>query len=314
MLDGVYLVVRQQTPGWLRALTYFAGIAWGICISVAILLASGISIGDFVNEFIVFVFFDEGGLSQTRTSFIPLGLGGLAAAAAIKLRFWNVGVEGQMWVGAIAGTFVATYDVGPDSMRLPLMFLAAAIAGSLWIGFPALLKLRYGVNEIITTLLLSYVAQLMVQNLLFGIWRDPVSGFPASPLYDPDVEQLGKLGWGSLHSGLWIALGAGVVCWWLMNVSRFGFFMDCVGANPVAAKASGLPVVATIVGAVVVSGGLAGVAGLVIVAGVEYRLTVHIAEGFTFSSIVLAFVARFNPIGVLVVAVIIGGYTRQVTR
>ncbi len=307
MLDNVYLVVRQQTPVWLRAVTYLAGIAAGICVSAVILLASGISLGALVNEFIVFIFLDAGGLSQTLTSFIPLGLVGLAAAAAIKLKFWNIGIEGQMWVGAIAGTFVATYDIGPESIRLPLMFLAAAIAGSLWIGFPALLKLRYGVNEIITTLLLSYVALLLVQNLLFGVWRDPDSGFPASPLYDPDVEQLAKIGWGPLHSGLWIVLGAGVVWWWLMNISRFGFFMDCVGANPVAAKLSGLPVLATIVGAVILSGGLAGVAGMVIVAGVEYRLTVHIAEGFTFSSIVIAFVARFNPIGVLVAAAIIGG-------
>ena len=92
-----------------------------------------------------------------------------------------------------------------------------------------------------------------------------------------------------------------------MSISRFGFFMDAVGSNPVASASTGIPVLATIAGATILSGGLAGVAGLVIVAGQEYRLTIHIAQGFTFSSIVIAFVARFNPIGVMVTAFVIGG-------
>lgn len=307
MLDRIYLVSRQQTPTWLRISTFCAGIFGGLFLSTLILMISGVSFDDIINEFVVFIFLDEGGLAQTLTAFIPLSMVGLAAAAAIKLKFWNIGIEGQMWMGAIAATWVASYDIGPESMRLPLMFLSAAIAGSLWIGISAFLKLRYGVNEIITTLLLSYVAFLLVQNLLFGVWRDPNSGFPASPMYDVGIEQLSKLGWGSLHTGIWVALVAGGLWWWIMSVSRFGYFMDAVGANPIAAKTAGVPVVATIIGATILSGGLAGVAGMVIVAGQEYRLTIHIAEGFTFSSIVIAFVARFNPIGVLVAAVIIGG-------
>lgn len=307
MHDRIYLVTRQQIPGWLRATTFCAGIVGGLCISTIILVINGVSLSNIVNEFVVFVFLDESGFAQTLTTFIPLALVGLAASAAIKLKFWNIGIEGQMWLGAIAATWVASYDIGPDSLRLPLMFIVAGIAGSLWIGFPAFFKLRYGVNEIITTLLLSYVAFLLVQNLLFGVWRDPDSGFPASPMYEPGIEQLSKLGWGTLHSGLWVALAAGAVWWWIMKVSRVGFLMDAVGANPTAAKAAGIPVATTIVGAVILSGGLAGVAGMVIVAGQEYRLTIHIAEGYTFSSIVIAFVARFNPIGVLVAALIIGG-------
>ena len=307
MLNRIYLVSRQQIPYWLRLTTFCSGIIAGLACCVFILMASGVSFRDIVNEFVVFVFLDESGFVLTLTSFIPLALVGLAAAAAIKLKFWNIGIEGQMWVGTIAATAVATYDIGPEGFRLLLMFLAAAVAGSLWIGIPAVLKLRYGVNEIITTLLLSYVAFLLVRNLLFGVWRDPNSGFPASAMYDPEIEQLAKLGWGSLHSGIWIALGAGMIWWWIMNISRFGFMMDAVGANPLAAKAAGLPVTATIVGAVILSGGLAGVAGLVIVAGQEYRLTIHIAEGYTFSAIVIAFIARFNPIGVLIAAFVIAG-------
>ena len=107
------------------------------------------------------MFLDLSGLAQVVTSSTPLVLVGLASAAALKLRFWNIGVEGQMWLGCIAATGVAIFDLGPDSLRLPLMFIAAAAAGACWIGIPAFLKLRFRVNEIITSLLLISRIQAM---------------------------------------------------------------------------------------------------------------------------------------------------------
>ncbi len=307
MLNRIYLVSRQQIPVWLRISTFCLGIFTGLIGCTLILMIFGVPFREIVNEYVVFIFLDKSGFILTLTAFVPLALVGLAAAAAIKLNFWNIGIEGQMWMGTIAATWVATYDIGPENIRLLLMFFAAALAGSLWIGISAGLKLRYGVNEIITTLLLTYVAFLLVQNLLFGVWRDPSSGFPASPMYTPETERLALVGWGRLHSGIWIAIAAGFIWWWIMSISRFGYLINAVGANPLAAKAAGLPVIATVVVAAILSGGLAGVAGLVIVAGQEYRLTINIAEGFTFSAIVIAFVARFNPIGVLFAALMIAG-------
>lgn len=307
MLSRIYIVSRQNVPNSVRLSTFLCGLAAGMIISVLVLMLNGVSFTDIINEFVVFVFLDSGGQAQLLTEFIPLAMVGLAAAAAMKLNFWNIGIEGQMWVGAVAATFVGTLDIGPESTRLALMFVAAAVAGTLWIAGPAFLKLRYGINEIVTTLLLSYVAFLLVQSLLFGIWRDPDSGFPASPILDEGVERLAQLGWGSLHSGLWLTLAIGAIMWWLMSISRFGFFMDHVGQNPVAAKAAGLPVVMTIVGAVILSGGVAGIAGATIVAGQEHRLTIHIADGYTFSAIVVAFLARFNPLGCLVAALVLAG-------
>lgn len=307
MLNRLYLVSRQSVPKSVRIGTFISGLVLGVAISLIVLMANGVSLANIFNEFVVFVFLDSNGQAQLLTEFIPLAMVGLAAAAAIKLQFWNIGIEGQMWMGAVAATFVATLNIGPDSTRLALMFIAAALAGTLWIAAPAWLKLRYGINEIVTTLLLSYVAYLFVQSLLFGVWRDPDSGFPASPILDEGVERLALLGWGNLHSGIWLTLGAGAIWYWLMGLSRFGFFMDYVGQNPIAAKAVGLPVIATIVGSVVLSGGLAGVAGAAIVAGQEYRLTIHIADGYTFSAIVVAFLARFDPIGCLVAALVLAG-------
>ena len=161
MLAPVYLVPRQQAPLWLRAATFVGGIALGLLIAFGILIAYGVTAGQIVNEFVVYVFLDLSGLAQVVTSSTPLVLVGLASAAALKLRFWNIGVEGQMWLGCIAATGVAIFDIGPDSLRLPLMFIAAAAAGACWIGIPAFLKLRFRVNEIITSLLLIPRIQAM---------------------------------------------------------------------------------------------------------------------------------------------------------
>ena len=140
MLAPVYLVPRQQAPFWLRAATFVGGIALGLLIAFGILIAYGVTAGQIVNEFVVYVFLDLSGLAQVVTSSTPLVLVGLASAAALKLRFWNIGVEGQMWLGCMAATGVAIFDLGPASLRLPLMFIAAAAAGACWIGIPAFLS------------------------------------------------------------------------------------------------------------------------------------------------------------------------------
>ena len=306
-LSPIYLVPRQQAPLWMRAATFVGGIALGLLIAFGILIAYGVSAGEIINEFIVFVFLDLNGLAQVVTASTPLVLVGLASAAALKLRFWNIGVEGQMWLGCIAATGVALFDIGPDFFRLPLMFIAAAAAGACWIGIPAFLKLRFRVNEIITSLLLTYVAYQLVQHLLFGPWHDPGSAFPNSRHYDEGIERLARLGWGSSHTGIWIALGCGALLWFTMTRSRLGFYMDAIGANVEAARAAGIPVVLTTAFAAAMSGGLAGVAGAGLAAGQEYRMTLFIAGGYTFSGIVIAFIGRFRPIPVIVTAFVVGG-------
>ncbi len=307
MLSPIYLVPRQQIPVWIRAATFIGGIVLGLLISFGILVASGVTPGQIINEFVVYVFLDLNGLAQVVTASTPLVLVGLASAAALKLKFWNIGVEGQMWLGCIAATGVALYDIGPEWLRLPLMFVAAAVAGAAWVSIPAYLKLRFGVNEIITSLLLTYVAFKLVEHLLFGAWHDPGSAFPNSRHYDEGVERLARFGWGSSHTGIWIAVGASLVLWFVMTRSRFGFYMDAIGVNVNTARAAGVPVVLTIAVAVVMSGGLAGMAGAGLIAGQEYRMTLFIAWGYTFSGIVIAFIGRFRPIPVVITAFVVGG-------
>jgi len=306
MLENVVLTRRHYVPWRLRVRNFTGGIASGLVIAFAILVAAGVSPGAIVNEFIVQVFLNSRGLAQTVTTATPLIMVGLGAAAALKLRFWNIGVGGQVWLGALGSTWIAINDIGPPEMRLPLMLAVSVVAGSAWIAIPVFFKLRYGVNEIIMTLLLEYIAFRLVQHLVFGPWQDPNTSFPVSEHLD-SIERLGRLGWGNAHSGIWIALGAGVLMWLLMERSRFGYYAEAIGLNPVTAKGTGLPVTLTIVLAVLLSGGLAGLAGGTIVAGAEYRLTQFLGQGYTFSAIVIAFIARFRPIPIVITAFVIAG-------
>ena len=306
MLRSIVLLRRQNVPFALRTSCFVGGVVSGLLISALLLMAVGVPAEAIVNEFIIQVFFTNRGLAQTATLATPLILVGLGASTAIHLRFWNIGVEGQLWCGALAATGIAIYDVGPESIRLILVLAAGFAAGAAWIAIPVILKLRYGVNEIIMTLLMIYIAFLLVQHMLFGVWQDPTTSFPVSPPFD-DAELLPELGWGHTHAGLFIALAAGLIMWFVMARSRFGYYASVVGHNASAGRVSGLPVVATITGAVLLSGGLAGLAGAVIVAGDEHRLTQFLGHGYTFSAIVIAFIAGSRPLPAVVAAFVVGG-------
>ena len=306
MLDSAILVRRQETPLWLSATTYAAGLIVGLVLATVTLVWVGVPFKAVINELVVEAFFTMDGLKLTTTSAIPLILVGVSTAIAMQVRFINIGIEGQLWLGAMAATWVAVNDIGPESTRLFLMLFLAFIAGALWIALPLLLKLRWQVNEVITTLLLGNVAFLLVQHQLFGVWRDPTTGFPISQEFGPS-EMLSLIGWGNVHTGLWLALAAGIVCWFLMDHTRLGFYARTVGLNPAAAKGTGMPVFATISAVVLGAGGLCGLAGAVIVAGTEHRLNQSIGAGYLFSGIVIAYLARAQPIPSILFAFVLGG-------
>ena len=307
MISGLSLVPRQHTPLWLSVASLAAGIGLGLILATAVLLINGVDFKGIINEFILYSFTNSQGLAQTLTKGTALLLVGTASAVALKLRFWNIGVDGQIWLGAIAATGIAIHDIGPPSIRLELMALASILAGAIWIGIPVLMRLRLGVNEVISTLMLSYVAFLIAQSVLYGGWRDPATSFPVTEGFEPGVEQLARVGFGHLHSGIWLALAASVIVSYLMIISRFGFYLTAVGINIRGARAAGMPVTRVIILTSIIAGGLCGLAGFTIVAGQEYRLTQHIAHNYIFSAILIAFLARFNPVAVVPVSFIVAG-------
>ena len=305
-LGRLNLEVRQSIGRWKHAGFIALGLGIGLAISVAILLAAGVEAANIFEEFVVLTFFDRLGLSSVLIECSPLILVGLSAAVAFRVNFWNIGIEGQFFWGAIGATVIAIFDVGPPATRIGLMLILSLVGGFLWIAPPAIFKIKLGVNEVISTLLLNYVAYLFVLNQVYGAWQDKRDRFPHSEPFDA-VERLPMLGWEKVHLGLLVSLAAVAFVWWLMQRSRFGAYMRFVGSNPQMALAAGIPVAMTVFLAVGLSGALSGAAGFVMGAAQEHRLTGTMAAGYGFSGIMIAFLARNNPVAVLVVAFMIGG-------
>jgi len=297
--------IRQHASARLQGVVLAGGLLAGLTCAAAILLAAGVGLPNLVQEFVVSIVTSPESVAAVLVQGAPLAVVGLAAALAFRVRFWNIGIEGQMISGAIAATVVAIHDIGPPALRLPLMLAAAALGGSTWILGPVLLRLRIGLNEIISTLLLNYVAFNALLHLLYGPWRDPENNFPNSQLYEP-FEQLAELGWQNLTWALPLAVALLLGGWWLLSVSRFGFLTRIAEANPRMGEAQGLPMTRVILAATLVSGALAGIAGFMICAGAEHRLTQSFASGYGFSGILIAFLARNSAPGVLVVALFVG--------
>lgn len=302
-----FALQRRVDVSFLRSsLTFAGGLLLGGALCVALLIQAGVPADMLFEDLILQVFFQADGLAQTLTLSIPLILVGLTAALALRVRFWNIGIEGQLWLGAIAAMAVSIYGIGSDSYRWLLMLLAAMAGGALWIAIPLALKERFQASELVVTLLLSNVAYQLLLHLLFGIWRDPTQSFPVSPAIMTD-ERLTKLGFGNLHTGLFVSIGMVLCVTWMMERSRFGFQSRILGANRQVAQASGIAVGGTLIVMVLLSGAMAGLAGGLLVTGTEYRLTQHLGWNMTFSGIVIAFIARFRPVWVLPVAVILAG-------
>jgi ABC-type uncharacterized transport system permease subunit len=298
------LEIRQQTPWPRQALILAVSLALGMGLSAAILVAAGVPADELLNEFVLQTLFDRQSLQAVLFQAAPMILVGIGASMAFRARFWNLGLEGQMIWGAIGATAVSFFDVGPAPLRLPLMLAMAAALGLLWALAPALLKLKLGVNEIISSLMLNYIAGNFLLHLVYGAWKDPKDSFPYSPqfrAFERLPEWFGSVSTPAIGLALLVALAA----WWFVGVSRAGLYLRFVDANPRMAHAVGVPVRRMVLSAVLLSGALAGMAGFVVAAGQEGRLTQAFYTGYGFSGILIAFLARNNPLAATVVAVLV---------
>ena len=252
-------------------------------------------------------------LSETFTRAIPLMLTGLAAAVAFRARLFNIGAEGQLYVGALAAVAVGGLHGGsgfdlPAPLLFGLMLLAAALAGALLLLGPALLKARLGVDEVVTTLLLNFIVLLLVSLMLDGPMKDPTAmGWPQSVALMGELELSKLVEQTRVHSGLLIAAALAVAVWVLMKYTVLGFDIRAVGANARAAAFAGVPVTRTVVLVAMLSGSLAGLAGAIEVAGRTSYLTLDMSPGYGYSGIVIAMLAGLHPLGVVAASVFVAG-------
>jgi general nucleoside transport system permease protein len=248
-------------------------------------------------------------ITETLTRATPLILTGLAATVAFRAKLWNIGAEGQLYAGALAAVAVGGGAITlPPYLMIPLIVLAGAAAGALTLLGPVFLKARLSVDEVVTTLLINFIIVLFVQMMLEGPMKDPLSmGWPQSvPIVDEGV--LPKLvSQMRLHAGIFLALAASLGVHVLMRHTVAGYEMRAVGGNLAAARFSGIPVTRTLVRTAVISGALAGLAGVSEVAGLKGYLTSDLSPGFGYAGIVVAMLAALNPLAVVPAAIFVAG-------
>ena len=304
---------RTQTSRTALVLAPIGAIAFTLLISSLLVLWAGAPLGQTYGLLFKGGFGSVFALSETLTRATPLILTGLAATVAFKARLYNIGAEGQLYAGALAAVAVGGQH-GSDGFALPfgvlfmLMMLAAALAGALLLLGPALLKARLGVDEVVTTLLLNFIMLLFVSMMLDGPMKDPTAmGWPQSVALQSELELSRLIAQTRVHTGLLWAAGLSVVLWAFLKFTVPGFDIRALGANPRAAAFAGVPVTRTVVLVALLSGGLAGLAGAIEVAGRTSYVTLDMSPGYGYTGIVIAMLAALNPLGVLTAGVFVAG-------
>lgn len=300
---------REHIPAWLAVAAPVAAVAISLVLCAALVLWTGQPVLNAYRLLLGGAFGSSFGITETLTRATPLILTGLAAAVAFRARLWNIGAEGQLYCGALAATWLGTGMIDlPAVLLIPLLFLGGAVAGGAALLLPALLKLRLKVDEVVTTLLLNFVILLLVNFLLEGPWKDPMSlGWPqAAPIVDEGVLPVLVVK-SRLHLGLLVGLAAALLLWALMRWSIWGYEIRAVGLNPRAAAFFGIPVDLTMLRVALISGGLAGIAGVGEVAGLKGYLTLDLSPGFGYAGIAVAMLAALHPLGVVLSAVFLAG-------
>ncbi|MFK7891525.1 MAG: ABC transporter permease [Granulosicoccus sp.] len=293
-------------------LTLFAGLVLFALLGVPVLPA--------FHAFFIEPVSSVYGLAELGVKAAPLIMIAIALSIGFRAQVWNIGAEGQLILGAIAGSAVALalHEVNAWYV-LPLMILAGVAGGVCWAAVPAWLRTRFNVNEILTSLMLTYVAALLLSWLVAGPMRDPDGfNFPESRLFH-DAALLPRILDGTrLHAGALVALGVVVAGWLLLSRTLLGFALRVNGAAPRAGAYAGFSQQRLIWTALLIGGGTAGLAGLFEVAGPIGQLVPSISPGYGFTAIIVAFLGRLHPVGVLFAGLVmalsyLGGESAQIT-
>jgi general nucleoside transport system permease protein len=263
---------------------------------------------------------DSYSLIEIAVKATPLVMIGVGLSLCYIANVWNIGAEGQFLVGAVCGSWIAVKTQGTDAgvWVLPAMLLAGAIGGAFYALIPAICKVRFGASEILTSLMLVYIAELFLDYLVRGPWRDPNGfNFPTTAEFDP-VATVPLLIEGSrLHLGAVIALIVVMVTTVMLGRTIMGFEIRVVGAAPRAARFAGFDSNRLVIVTFLISGALAGLAGIIEVAGPVGHLQPGISPGYGFTAIIVAFLGRLNPVGILIAGLFlaltfIGGEQAQI--
>jgi len=235
-------------------------------------------------------------------------LAAMGTAITFLAGFWNIGAEGQLQIGALAATWATlTFSGAPAFVIIPWTMLVTFVAGGAWGMIPAFFKVKLGADEILTTLMMNYVAILAVFYFVYGPWRDPAAyGNPRTPLL-PESARIPAILGTRIHLTLFVALGIAVLLYWLLTRTKFGLEIRIIGGNKDAAKYAGINVFKNLLLVTLIGGGIAALAGMGEVAGLHYTLPKGISPGYGYTAVVVAWLARLNPVAIPASAFLFGG-------
>ncbi len=299
------LELRQHTPWWLNLAAPVISILLSLILASALIIWAGESAIDALRLMIIGSFGSTFSASETLARSIPLIFTGLAAAIAFRARFYNIGAEGQLYCGALAATWLGTGLISlPPVLMIPALFLIGALAGSAALLIPLILKTRLNVDEVVTSLLLNFVILLLVSFAIEGPMKDPMSmGWPQTASIIDSGILPSLIPRTRLHAGLYVAIAVSAVFWLLMRYSLFGFGLRALGLNPSAARHAGIRPGRTLFFVAMLSGAVAGCAGVSEVAGLKGYLTLDLSPGFGYTGIAVAMLANLHPLGVVLSAI-----------
>jgi general nucleoside transport system permease protein len=285
------------------ALRYILIIAISLAIFALILVAAGKDPFKAYADTFTYTFGNSYGFSELLVRMIPLLLTAVAVAVPARIGLINVGGEGQLYMGAWLATGGALAFSGfPAWALLPLMTLLGFVGGAAWAAIPGILRARKIVNETIATLLLNYVAPMIVGFFIFGPWRAvDSSSYPQSPAFVA-AARLPSFFHTRIHVGMLFALASLLAYWLIVEKTRWGVQMRAIGGNPEAAQRLGIPLVGYTVLVMAIGGGIAGLAGMGEVSAVQGRLRQGLSPGYGFTGFLIAWLAGGNPLGILVMA------------
>ena len=278
-----------------------------LIVSTALFAIMGKPVGDALYTFVIAPVSSLNGIAELGVKAAPLVLIGVGLAIGFRANVWNIGAEGQLILGAIVGGGVGL--AAGDSTGLwilPAMILGGAVGGALWAAIPALLKTRFNASEILTSLMLTYVAQLLLIYLVVGPWKDPEGyGFPQTRLFGEGATMPILISGTRVHLGVLAAVVAVALGWLLHAKTMLGFQLRVLGQAPRAAAYAGFSNEGLTWFALLLGGALAGLAGVFEVAGPIGQLTPSISPGYGFTAIIVAFLGRLHPVGVLLGGIVL---------
>lgn len=304
------LAVRGREPRWLAPVLVLIAVVLVFAATAGPIRAAGANPSAAYERYLLTPLTGTEPLTEVLLAATPILFTGLAVAVAFRAGYFNIGAEGQFLAGAVAASVAGLYlpDL-PSPVAVPLALLLGCLGGVAWAVVPALLRVHFGIDEVVTTLLLNPVALLAVQGLLNGPWSNPTSGFPVSENFGAGYALPMAIPGSRVHLGLVLALVLAVVGWLVMSRTATGLRVRAVGLSPSAAGFSGVGVRRVQFRAALVSGGVAGLGGSAQVLGVGHQLTAQVSGGYGYTGIVVATLGGLTALGVVLVGFLLGDIT-----